>query len=120
MKNRKYAVEDLRNMNIKYEEREKTMDCFIINNITERDAISHKLRILKENKPYFPKPAEEISKTYDIKIKVGLSTYDRKYRYIRNKSGRLNLRAKLYRDILKIEPDDVLVVVVSSLGLEMI
>lgn len=88
------------------------MDCFIINNITKSDARSHKLRILTENKPYFPIPEDGIPQTYDIKIKVGPATYDRQYRYIRNKSGRLYLRAELYRDILKIEPGDVLVVVV--------
>ena len=39
-------------------------------------------------------------------------TYDRQYRYNRNISGRLNLREELYRDILKIEHGDILVVVV--------
>lgn len=88
------------------------MDCFIINNITERDVSSYKLRILKENKAYFPIPDDGISQTYDIQIKVDPATYDRQYRYIENRSGRLYLRAELYRDILKIEPGDVLVVVV--------
>lgn len=88
------------------------MDCFIINNITESDSSSHKLRILTENKPYFSIPDDGIPQTYDIKIKVGPTIYDRQYRYIGNKSGRLYLRAELYGDILKIEPGDALVVVV--------
>jgi hypothetical protein len=88
------------------------MDCFIINNITENDVISYKLRILVENKTYFPIPNDEISKTYDIRVKVGSKIYDRQYRYNRNKSGRLNIGAELYRDKLRINAGDVLVVVV--------
>ena len=88
------------------------MDCFIINNITENDASSYKLRILVENKPYFPIPDDEIPQTYDIKVKVGSAIYDKRYRYNRNESGRLNLGAELYRDVLRINADDILVVVV--------
>jgi hypothetical protein len=99
-------------MDIKHDEGEKTMDCFIINNITEQDASSCLLRILVPNKPYFPVPDNGNPYTYDIKIKVGSEIYDRQYTYIRNKSGRLNLRVELYREILQIEPGDILVVVV--------
>ena len=91
---------------------EKTMDCFIINNITEKDASSYKLRILKKNKPYFPVPKDGNPHTYDIKVKVGSVIFDRHYIYDKKRSGRLNLREKLYRDILKIEHGDILVVVV--------
>lgn len=88
------------------------MDCFITNNITVKDASSNKLRILKKNKPYFPIPDDGIPKTYDIMIKVGSAIYDRQYKYNRNRSGRLNLREELYRDILRINAGDILVVVV--------
>jgi hypothetical protein len=88
------------------------LDCFIINNITENDASSFKLRILEENKPCFSIPDDGIPQIYDIRVKVGPTIYDRQYRYYRNKSGRLNLRKELYRDILRIDAGDILVVVV--------
>jgi|LSQX01.3.fsa_nt_gb hypothetical protein len=103
-----YILKDIE----KKEKGGKTMDCFIINNITENDVRRNKLRILVKNKPYFPIPDDGNSQTYDIKVKVGSTIYDRQYRYIRNKSGRLNLRVELYREILQIEPGDILVVVV--------
>lgn len=98
----------------KKEKGEKTMDCFIINNITEKDASSCLLRILVANKLYFPIPDDINPCTYDIKVKVGSTIYDRQYRYIRNKSGKLNLRVELYREILQIEPGDILVVVLEE------
>lgn len=103
-----YILKDIE----KKEKGGKTMDCFIINNITEKDASSYKLRILVKNKPYFPIPDDGNPNTYDIKVKVGHVIYDRKYRYIRDKSGILYLREDLYKDILKINYRDILVVVV--------
>lgn len=94
------------------EKEERTMDCFIIDNITERDVRRNILRILVPNKLYFPVPEDENPHIYDITIKAGSVTYDSQYRYNRNISGRLNLREELYRDILKIEHGDILVVVV--------
>lgn len=91
---------------------EKTMDCFIINNITENDVMNNMLRILVANKPYFPMPDDGNPQTYEIKIKVGSTTYERNYRYNRNESGRLYLEEDLYRDILEIESGDILVVVI--------
>ena len=91
---------------------EKTMDCFIINNITENDVMNNMLRILVANKPYFPIPDDGIPQTYDVTIKVGSATFERKYRYNRNKSGKLNFRDELYRDILKIKHGDILAVVI--------
>ena len=99
-------------MDIKHEEGEKTMDCFIINNISKNDESSHRLRILKEDKPYFPATVDGSSQTYDIKVKVGSVILDSRYRFNRNRSGRLNLREELYKDILRINAGDILVIVV--------
>jgi hypothetical protein len=88
------------------------MDCFIINNITENDTRTNNLRILVENKSYFPMPDDEIQQTYDIMVKVGSEIYDRQYIYYRYKSGRLNIGAELFRDKLRINAGDILVVVV--------
>lgn len=88
------------------------MNCFIINNITENDVSTNKLRILIENKSYFSAPDDRNPHNYDVKIKVGSEIYDRQYRYTRDKSGILKLRAKLYKEILQIRFGDKLVVVV--------
>lgn len=101
---------DLRNINIK--KGEKIKDCFIINKITESDVRANRLRILVNYKKYFPITDDGNSCTYDINIKVGTVTYDRKYRYIKKRSNILYLREELYRDILQIESGDKLIVVI--------
>lgn len=85
---------------------------FLINNITSNDVEANILRILVANKIYFPISADGYPCNYNIKIKVGSETYDRIYRYYGNKSGRLYLRNELYKEIFKIEPEDMLKVTV--------
>ncbi|WP_019227244.1 hypothetical protein [Sedimentibacter sp. B4] len=88
------------------------MSSFLINNITSNDFEANILRILVANKIYFPISDDGHPCNYNIRIKVGSEIYDRIYRYYRNKSGKIYLRNELFKEILKIETEDILKVIV--------
>lgn len=93
-------------------------DRFIISNITEKDIEKHLLRIVVDNKKYFPGSDNIEPKKYKIKVKVNSEIYDATYRVGKQRSGTLRIGAEIYKDRLGLEHGDILTVeVLEDFGL---
>ena len=99
---------------------DKKNNSFLIDNITQIDVESKKLRIIVANKCFFPKEIKGNPKTYNIKVNYKEKEYDATYtigsKDCKSRSGIISLGAKLYQEIIKISPEMNLKVTILENG----
>lgn len=85
---------------------------FKINNITDNDVRDNLIRILVENKPYFPREEDGQVKSYEIMVKIGSEIQRARYRVEKQRSGSLRIGSDSYKYKLGIKAGDTLKITV--------
>jgi len=91
---------------LKNKEKMDDINSIYIDNITEKDADSGKIRILKGNKFLFPEEKIGVPSSYCLKFVYGEQILDAKYRIgsadCRSRSGVLRFKNEHFYDVLKV------------------